>query len=174
MAVLKPSLKPSLGRYFVKWLDARYFKSVMALQCYSTHCFLSEERFLDLMISEPRSVGYVATTVKGAVGYLLYRLHPDENMVHFMDLVVHPDHRRKGIGRLLINRMKAATKRSTCILAKTSEHNTSSHVFLRANDFVAYHVWRDGTIHWSDAERDDAYCFIYSEDKEVVKEASEK
>ena len=160
-----PVLKPSLGRYYVKWLDPRYFKSALALQQFSTHCFLSEARFVHLMCGG--SMGYVATTVRNdALAFILFRPHPEDQMVHFIDLVVHPDHRRKGLGKLLVARMKSASTDFKCILAKTGEHNTLGHVFMREAGFKAYYLLRGVG---SESETD--YCFIYSKDEKIVQEA---
>jgi ribosomal protein S18 acetylase RimI-like enzyme len=161
-------LKPTKdGRYYVKWLKRDFIDAAAALQCYSTHRFMEKSRFEELLTTEPRSDGFVVTDIGNhPLGYILYRHHHEDRMTHFIDLVVHPDHRRNGLGTLLVQWMK---RRVPCnfraILATAREDNDLSHAFLRQNGFYGYAVLENFV------DKMAAWCFIYSEDKSEIEKA---
>lgn len=162
-----PVIKPIKGKYYIKWFGQRYLDAAAGLQCYSSHRFMPKNLFLELMTTEPRSDGLVVTDVRNHVlAYILYRHHPEDELTHFIDLVVHPDHRGKGLGRFLVNGMM---HRQPCyfrgVLATAREDNLLSHKFLQANGFVAYNIVENFF------EEISAYCFIYSEYKNEINKA---
>jgi ribosomal protein S18 acetylase RimI-like enzyme len=163
-----------MGRYYVKWLDASLFHAAEVLECYSAHRIMGAGQIRQLMTSYPRADGYVVTNIKNEVlAFILFRRHIKDQKMHFIDLVVHPDYRRKGFGSMLVARMKAKMNGFDCILAPVRDSNFAAHKFLYKHGFVAYHVIKDFfTEEWPDCtEQEDAYAFIYSPYPHVVKRA---
>lgn len=157
-------LKPVTGTYYFKTFRPDHLDSVAGLQCFSCHRFMTKEHFARLMVTEPRSDGFVLTDVVNRVhGFILYRRHSD--FAHFIDLVIHPDHRRKGLAGLLVRAMKNRTKDLRGILATVRENDPLSQHFLSQSGFRAYTVLEN---FFEDCA---AYCFIYSEDKNEIEKA---
>ena len=164
MIALKPVKD---GRYYVKWLRKDFIDAAAALQCYSTHRFMTKDKFEELMVTEPRSDGFVITDIGNRpLGFILYRHHHEDRMTHFIDLVVHPDHRRCGLGTLLVQWMKRRVPFDyRAILATAGEENDLSHTFLRQNGFYGY------TVLENFVDKNAVWCFIYSKDKSEIKKA---
>ena len=167
-----PLIKP-VNKLYVKWLGEQFFASADAMECHSSHRIANES--VGGLMGRPGSYGYVVTNVwRKMLGFIVFRIYPQEQKLHFIDLVVHPDHRNKGVGSKLVGRMQIKADEVKCILAPMRETNLVGHKFLRKNEFVAYRVlpdfysqeWADGSI-----DKEDAYVFIHSSSPDVVEAA---
>jgi len=160
-------IKPVQGKYYVKWLRRDFIDSVAALQCYSSHRSLPKSKFIELMGNEPYSDGFVVTGIDNhPVGFILYRHHPEDKASHFIDLVIHPEHRRKKLGSLLMRWMKKRVPEDfRFVLAPVSDCNTGAHHFLKRHEFHCYGIYKKFF------DENDAYLFIYSEDKQEIQKA---
>lgn len=168
-----PLIKPVMGKYYLKWLGERFYEPADALQCHSCHR-ISGESVGDLMY---KNSGYVVTDFRNIVlGFIVFRSHLQEQKIHFVDLVVHPDYRHQGIGSMLVARMKQKMDTEKCILAVARESNYSGHKFMQKNDFVAYRVMPEFYVNeWAEeTDIEDAFVFIYSPFPEVVEAAMRK
>lgn len=105
------------------------------------------------------------------VAFLMYETR--EDALNILNLVVHPDHRRRGIGRALIQNLKTQLKvqdddgdKPVALFYDVRETNLDAQLFLRAMGLVAYRVvegyFQD--IYGSDSKisREAAFCFMYN------------
>jgi ribosomal-protein-alanine N-acetyltransferase len=168
-----PVLKPVKGHFFVKWLRPSFYDVAAQLECYSCELFFTERRIHRLMTG-PRCDGLVLTDLKKPVAYILYRRHKQggREMMHLINLVVHPEYRQQGFGTLLLNQAKARTRRHglSMMIASVRESNTGMHIFLKKNGFRACKVLKEFYVdHYPDStEKETAYGFMMNlTDREV-------
>ena len=125
----------------------------------------SEDDFLDSLRRHNR-LGYVAKTQKrGISGYVL--LEGTRRSFHILDLAVHPDDRRSGVGlaivQTLVQRMTATGRKK--IVAEVRDRNLPAHLFFKSCGFRAVEVYREYCIGPND-ELEDAYVFQWPGDLE--------
>lgn len=86
------------------------------------------------------TVGFTLSVDGDIRGYMLYNLQPKR--VELVNLVVHPDYRRRGYGRAMIEKLKwkVSTARRKVIMTTVHELNLVSQKFLKSNGFVAVKV----------------------------------
>lgn len=67
---------------------------------------------------------YVAGVENRVVGFVIYRHNKNESVMRITDLMVHPSFRRKGIGTVLMNAIKAECRRLrlSCLMYQTPAH----------------------------------------------------
>lgn len=100
------------------------------------------------------------------LGYIIYELHP--NRFHILNLAVHLDKMRQGIGCLLINRLKSklsnnkhSYSRRNSITVDVSDANLKAHLFFKSLGFIATAVIKEA---FKDCA-DDAYHMVYREEQ---------
>lgn len=74
------------------------------------------------------------------LAYVVYQLHPAR--IEVLNLAVHPEHRRAGIGRMLVGRLrqKLHAQRRRLLGVDVEERNLSAHLFCRACGLRAIRV----------------------------------
>jgi len=99
---------------------------------------------------------------KQIVGYIVFRTGLKK--LEIWNLAVHPDHRRRGYGTLLILYLKRRAERGVRkpIELEISERNLLGQLFFRSNGFQATSVLRG---HYS--EEHDAYKMIWTPSSSV-------
>jgi [ribosomal protein S18]-alanine N-acetyltransferase len=108
-------------------------------------------------LDHPTTGALAAVSWGQVVGYLLYQLKPEDGQVKLCHLAVHPDHRRRGLGTRLLERLRRNLAVLTALdfAAAVSERNLDFHLFLRKNGFKAVQVQRGALA----GGREDAYLF---------------
>ena len=164
-----PVLKPVRGHFFVKWLHAGFYDVVAQLECYSCELFFNKGRIRKLM-TKKRCNGLVLTDIKEPMAYILFRQHKQDGreMMHLINLVVHPDYRRQGFGTLLLENVKNRMRRRRLpmLIASVRDSNTAMHLFLKKNGFISTNVLKDFYVdHYPDStEKETGYGFLYQEE----------
>jgi ribosomal-protein-alanine N-acetyltransferase len=141
----------------VRWLVQRDIEQVEAIEAESFPWPWSHNDFIRCL-RQRNVIGLVARDDNDSVlGYVIYELH--KHYFEILNLAVHPDHRRRGVGSTLINRlaMKLAEQRRVALWFNLWERNDEGHLFLRALGFKAKHVMR----RFYEDDNDDAYRFGY-------------
>lgn len=155
-----PTIRPSKNATFVKWLRPDLVPAASNLECHSCERFFSECDIRQVL-RHPLGGGLVLCKGLKPVAYVLFL--KNNKQAHLVNLVVHPDWRRKGMGSVLVDQLK---KRANRITAAIRETNFAAHLFLQVNDFLATSVKRDHfTDEWSEVtEREDAFVFEFKEE----------
>jgi len=170
-----PIVDPIVGSYYLTDLHSGIYDDAGALQCHSTHRFTGTLGIRRVMAGAPSASGYAISDARNKVlAFILFRSHPEERKMNLIDLVVHPDHQRKGLGTMLVRRMMVG-RDFDAILTPVRESNLLGQKFLQKNGFLAYRVRHDYfKDHWAEGpEKEDAYYFVYSEHQHIIDQAME-
>jgi ribosomal-protein-alanine N-acetyltransferase len=111
-----------------------------------------EEEFLRVLRGRD-CIGMVAERGEAVVGFMIYELHRDR--IECLRLAVHPDWRRRGVGRALVQKLagKLSAYRRNRLCWTASDGNLAGHLFLRACGARAVRVLRGASEGGGDAYR---------------------
>lgn len=140
----------------IRWMIRRDMPSVLAAEESSYESPWCEEEFISCL-RQRNCIGMVAERDDQVVGFMIYELH--QKRIHLINLAVHANHRRKGVGLAMISRLegKLSPERRSRITCEIRERNVPGQLFLRACGFRAISVLRE---FYEDCN-DDAYLFEY-------------
>ena len=102
-------------------------------------------------------IGFAAEVNDTVVGYMVYELH--ENRVHVLNFAVHPDHRHKGVGRAMAEKVisRLDPQRRNRITLEVRETNLDAQLFWKAMGFKATQVLKG----FYQETKEDAYLMVY-------------
>lgn len=138
-----------------RWMLRRDMEEILAIERASFRVPWIEEDFRK-MLGARDVVGQVAEGLgepeSPVIGYVVYRLSPDG--IELLNLAVHPEHRRRGIGRAIVGKLrdKLHTQRRPRLAVEVEDRNLAGHLFFRACGLRAICVVR-GRYGESDAYR---------------------
>ncbi|MCS7167576.1 MAG: ribosomal protein S18-alanine N-acetyltransferase [Gemmatales bacterium] len=140
----------------VRWMIKRDMPEVLAIEQASFDNPWSEEDFLNAL-RQRNCIGMVAETHDQLLGFIVYELQKSQMVV--LNLAVHPQFRRQGIGRLMMERLisKLSQQRRNKITLQVRESNLPAQLFFKALGFQAIRVLRG---YYSDTG-EDAYVMQY-------------
>lgn len=109
------------------------------------------------------TIGMVTELDETVIGYMVYELHP--NRLHLMNLAVHPDFQRQGVGKAMIDWLKRKLnhERRNRITLHVRETNLPAQLFFKDMGFRATSVLRD----FYDDCREDAYRMVHRLEKNI-------
>jgi ribosomal-protein-alanine N-acetyltransferase len=143
-------------RVHIRWMIRRDMPEVLAIEHASFEFPWCEEEFLRVL-RQRNCIGMVAELSDRIVGFMIYELH--RNKIHVLDFATHPDIRRQGAGRQMIDKLvsKLSAQRRNRIGLYLRETNLPAQLFFRAVGFRAVEVVRE---HFPDTG-EDAYGMLY-------------
>ncbi|GBD35261.1 Ribosomal-protein-alanine acetyltransferase [bacterium HR36] len=126
----------------IRWMIKRDMPEVLAIEQASFDTPWTEEDFLSAL-RQRNCIGMVAETHDRIVGFIIYELHKTQMVV--LNLAVHPELRRRGIGRQLVERLinKLTQQRRDKISLEVRERNLPAQLFFKALGFQAVRVLRE-------------------------------
>jgi ribosomal protein S18 acetylase RimI-like enzyme len=127
-------MKPVKGNYFIKWLHAGLYKEAEILESHSCENFLKKSDIKHLMCKKYGMGGFVITEINKPIGYTIYE--QSNSVLEIVNLVVHQDYRRRGIGTLLLERLETRKKWDSMQLT-VRESNLDTHLFLQKLGFIS-------------------------------------
>jgi ribosomal-protein-alanine N-acetyltransferase len=141
---------------YMRWRD---LPEVLAIEHASFEFPRSGEYFCR-MLDSGCCVGLVAECGRSIVGYYVCLLHRD--WIELLTFAVHPDCRRRGVGRQLASKlvMRLLPLRKNRLVVYVRETNLPAQLFFRAAGFRAERVLRE---HFPDTG-EDGYAMIYDID----------
>jgi ribosomal-protein-alanine N-acetyltransferase len=140
----------------IRWMIKRDMPEVLAIEQASFDTPWTEEDFLNAL-KQRNCIGMVAETHDQLVGFMVYELHKTQMVL--LNLAVHPEFRRRGIGRQLVERLisKLTHQRRDKITLEVRERNLPAQLFFKALGFQAVRVLRE---YYPDTG-EDAYVMQY-------------
>jgi [ribosomal protein S18]-alanine N-acetyltransferase len=149
------ALKPHL-----RWMVRFDLPDVLAAERASFETPWTEADFLRCL-RQRNCNGYVAIDCRTdrVAGYMVYTYHPGK--FELVNLAVHPDYRRQGVGAKLIGKLaaKCLESKRNRIGVWVHDVNLTAHLFFRAMSFEAVRVERG---HFPDG---DAYRMVCRPDR---------
>jgi len=130
---------------------------VLAIEEQSFEFPWTEEDFIRCL-RQRNCIGMVAEFEEQVVGFMIYELH--KTRLHLLNIAVHHDWRRRGIGEAMITRLisKLNWQRRSRLLLEVRERNLEAQCFCRSLGFRAVSVLRD----WYGDTSEDAYLMQYT------------
>jgi ribosomal-protein-alanine N-acetyltransferase len=143
-------------RLHIRWMIRRDMPEVLAIEHASFEFPWCEEEFLRVL-RQRNCIGMVAELGERIVGFMIYELH--RNKIHVLDFATHPDLRRQGVGRQMVDKLvsKLSSQRRNRIGLYVRETNLPAQFFFRVAGFRAVEVVRE---HFADSG-EDAYGMLY-------------
>jgi len=140
----------------IRWMIRRDMPQVAWIEHLSQEFPWCEEEFVRCL-RQRNCIGMVAEHREHVVGFLVYELL--NSRLHLLNMAVHPDYRRRGIGTQLVQKIvsKLSQHRRDRITIAVRESNLPAQLFFRACGFRATRVLRR---HFPDTD-EDAYWFEY-------------
>jgi ribosomal-protein-alanine N-acetyltransferase len=122
----------------------------------------TEEEFIRAL-RQRTCIGMVAERNEVVAGFMIYELH--KNRIHILAFAVHPDFRRSGVGKAMIEKLvsKLAFQRRNRITLGVRETNLDAQLFLRSLGFRAMNILPN---FYKDCN-EDAFAFRYSIQEEA-------
>lgn len=126
----------------VRWGIARDVPEVLTIEAASPLTQWSHADFMNALRRRD-TIMLVCDTGDRVTGFTVYQLH--DSHLELLNFGVHPEHRRKGYGRALVDRIKykVCSHKRTRVIADVWEGETASHLFARAMRFRATGVEGD-------------------------------
>lgn len=153
---IDPANKERSSDVDVRWMIRRDMPSILEIEHDSFEFPWNEEEFIQCL-RQRNCIGMVAEIRDQVVGFMVYQLHKDR--LHLLNLAVHPNLRRAGIGRALIDKLigKLATTPRTSVVVEVRETNIDAQLFFREFRFKAISVLQE---HYFDTD-EAAYVMEY-------------
>lgn len=128
-------------RVHIRWMIRRDTPEVLDIENGSFPDPWEEEDFLRCLRQRNR-IGMVAEVGEKVVAFMVYELH--KYKLHILNLAVHPEHRREGIGSQMVAKLqrKLASHRRTRITLDVRETNLGAQQFFSRRGFKAVQVLR--------------------------------
>ena len=142
----------------IRWLVRHDMPEVLAIEAASFEYPWSEDDFM-VALRQRNVIGMVAEQDNQIVGYMIYALF--ETRIDILNFVVHPAHRRCGIGTALAAKLidKLTWNRRRELVVDIRDTNLVAQRFFHSQGFLATKVVRQPYWDYCD---DDAYRMVYT------------
>lgn len=128
----------------IRWMVRRDLKEVIDIEngCFAANTTWTEDDFL-ITLKKHDCTGIVYEHDGKLVGFLMYELSKTELFI--INVAIHPDYQRKGIGTQLINKLvgKLSFDRRTKIKGMVRDNNLDVQLFLKHLGFKAIQVLKN-------------------------------
>lgn len=125
----------------VRWMIRRDYPEVLAIERESFTNPWTEDDLLRALRNR-NCIGMICENGEPIIGYMIYELH--KNKLRILNFAVHPQWRRSGIGKVMIQRLidKLSSHRRTRIEIYLRETNLPAQLFFKRHRFEALRVER--------------------------------
>ena len=145
------------SRFSLRWLIRRDLPEI----CEIENSSFSDPWEMDDFIAAVRDRNIIGMTVEDGefrvAGYIIYELHKFH--LEILNVAVHPECRRDGVGRMVIERLadKLSLQRRTRLELSVRETNLTAQLFFRATGFLSDGIERNP---YPDSD-EDAYRMVF-------------
>ena len=135
-----------MTKYEVRWMIRADMPEVLDIENASFPSPWDESNF-SRCLRQRNCIGMVVDWGDRIIGYMVYELH--KSRLHLLNFAVHPDCRRRGVGRAMVNKMigKLSPRRRSEITLEIIEDNLPGQLFFKSMGFTAEeinpNVWGD-------------------------------
>lgn len=138
----------------IRWMIRRDMPFVLEMERRGFQYPWSDEDFVRCL-RQRNCIGMVAEDCNNVVAYMIYEL--EKRRIHLQNICVHPDYRRLGIGRQMMDKLmgKLCDNRRNRLYCVVRETNLPAQLFFRDYGLRALMVMRG---HFSETS-EDAYLF---------------
>ena len=165
---MKFRLKPVKDNIYVKWLGQQYIPEIMDIEMLSSETIWNRTDF-ELLLTLPAIDGLMVCKTNKPVGYVVYESDVTNysQEIQILNLTIHPDHQREGIGTILIDQLKKRLLPCvpSSIRVEVRESNLGAQLFLKENGFKAENIipeFFEDYENESYFETENAYLFYYN------------
>lgn len=147
----------------IRWLIRCDMVDVLRIESASFDNPWIEDDFLNVL-RQRNCIGMVAELAGRVVGFMIYELHKGNQEI--LDFAVDPRYRRQGVGRQMVDRLKAKLSQQgrTELRLLVRERNLVAQLFFRSQGFLAVEVLSNEY----DETDEDAYVMRYRLLPEVI------
>ena len=140
----------------VRWMICRDMPEVMDIERQSFPHPWDDEHLLE-RLRQRNCIALVAERSDKVIGFTVYELL--KSYLHVLNLAVHPQYRRQGVGRQIIDKLKSKLlqQRRTELRIEVSDENLAAQCFFREMEFKATNIIRG---HYDETDSD-AYVMRY-------------
>ncbi len=143
---------------FIQTIDSRHIDDVLEIENESFTTTRWSESDFTAALRRSNVVGEVALVNGYVVGYQVYELYSDR--IDLANIAVAPAWRRRGVGRLFINRLKARLNGAIerpALFIDVRESSVNTQLFLKACGLLCVRILRNHC----ELPTEDAYRFTY-------------
>lgn len=156
-------MKTKKAKIVIRWLGAEDIDQILELETTSCEHFWDKE-YITKLIRTENIIGMGAFSDKQLVGYMFLYFDHEAREEQLLNVVIHPDFRRKKLGSRFVKKAKEFNRHYNVTLI-VRESNKIAHLFLKANKLKAIGVaknffedeWKSGE------EKEDGYVFIFEQ-----------
>jgi len=141
----------------IRWMIRRDMPEVLEIEEGSYEFPWLEDDFIRCL-RQRNCIGMVAEGDGDRIlGFMIYEIH--KTRIHVLDFTVHPDYRRRGVGRAMVKKLigKLSLQRRSRLVLEVRESNLGAQAFFREMGFRAVSVLRG----FYDDTPEDAYLMQY-------------
>jgi len=140
----------------IRWMIRRDMPFVLKIENTSFDFCWDEDDFIRCL-RQRNCIGMVSEIGEKVVGFMIYELH--KNRLHILNFAVDNEHRRKGVGIEMVNKLKSklSTERRNRIMLEVREGNLEAQLFFKSVGFKAISILKD----FYDDTNEDAYLMQY-------------
>ena len=149
--------KQTLKLVRVRWMVKEDLDAVFRIENESFEYPWQPEDFVRVLLRKG-DLAMVAEIGRQVAGFIVYEV--GRAKIHVLNLAVSADHRRRGVGRAMVDRLKEnlVPQGRSRITLEIGERNLDGQLFFREQGFVAEVVLRGWYEEWRD---EDAYGMIW-------------
>lgn len=147
----------------VRWMIKRDIEDILKIE---NHCFAYPWNIKDFskILSKSECVGHVVEQKEKIIGYYVDAVA--KSKLEILNLAVHPDFRRMGVGTLMVDNIKSRLSRLRFkyVSCNIREYNLDAQLFFKKNKFKYIKTFKN----FYEETNEDSYLMSYRRERETI------